>query len=98
MDLEYIKHDYKALGMRLKGMAALLDFDYFLDHGNDQEGFEGKWWMLRASNFTQSVLIAVFLLQWKSLWGSRTARNTVSISLGEEEVFLITGRPNWREL
>lgn len=54
MDLEYVKHDYRALGMREMGMVALLDFDYFLDHGNDQEGFEGKWWMLRVSNALHS--------------------------------------------
>lgn len=55
MDLEYIKCDYRALGMRVKGMVALLGFDYFLDHGNDQEGFKGKWWMLSVSNSLHSL-------------------------------------------
>lgn len=54
MDLEYIKHDYRALGMRVKGMGALLDFDFLFDHGNDQEGFEGKWGMLRVSKSLHS--------------------------------------------
>lgn len=40
--------------MRVKGMAALHDFDYFVDHGNGQEGFEGKLCMLRVSNSLHS--------------------------------------------